>query len=278
MTTEEREIYFLLYKKMNFNTFQVKYTLEQLALDSSSKLELTKRKINTIIKNLLEKNYLQIVRKGVKGKPTIYKIVKIQEQMCNEYVPNVSRIGDECVPNKSQMIVEDTSVDDDTGTNVSRISNECVPNVSQMCNEYVTPINDKDKDIDKDKENNIYSLVIDKLNNLANTKYKSTTSKTKTLIKARQNEGFELEDFYTVIEKKVKKWKGDPEFEMYLRPVTLFGNKFESYLNENTGSKKLDKHKKGVYSGAIEENQRKIDEKLKDSEYVTFVNDEDIPF
>lgn len=80
-------------------------------------------------------------------------------------------------------------------------------------------------------DTNIYSLVIEKLNKLACKKYKSTTSKTKSLIDSRINEGFVLEDFYKVIEIKTSKWKGT-DMDQYLRPSTLFGTNFESYLNE----------------------------------------------
>lgn len=84
--------------------------------------------------------------------------------------------------------------------------------------------------------NNIYSLVIEKLNNLANTSYRSTTKKTKSLIRARVEEGFTLEDFYKVIENKVSEWQGT-EYEKYLRPETLFGTKFENYLNQRVKPK-----------------------------------------
>lgn len=51
-------------------------------------------------------------------------------------------------------------------------------------------------------------------------------------IHARWEDGFRLEDFKMVISKKSKGWKDDPEMSKYLRPSTLFGTKFESYLNE----------------------------------------------
>lgn len=84
--------------------------------------------------------------------------------------------------------------------------------------------------------NNIYSSVIEKLNYLANTSYKATTKKTQSLIRARVEEGFTLEDFYKVIEIKVSDWKGT-EFEKYIRPETLFGSKFENYLNQKVKPK-----------------------------------------
>ncbi|WP_028982866.1 conserved phage C-terminal domain-containing protein [Sporolactobacillus terrae] len=74
--------------------------------------------------------------------------------------------------------------------------------------------------------------VINHLNASAGTHYKSTTKKTKTLIHARLAEGFKQEDFMQVIDKKCKQWKKDKKMNRYLRPETLFGTKFEGYLNE----------------------------------------------
>lgn len=73
--------------------------------------------------------------------------------------------------------------------------------------------------------------VINYLNEKANKNYKSSTAKTKALINARAREGFELEDFKKVIDIKTREWKGS-DMERYLRPETLFGTKFEGYLNE----------------------------------------------
>ena len=77
-----------------------------------------------------------------------------------------------------------------------------------------------------------YKEIINYLNKKIGSRYKSTTKKTKKLIKARWNEGFRLDDFKTVIDKKCVEWMGDKEMEKYLRPPTLFNNKFESYLNQ----------------------------------------------
>lgn len=77
-----------------------------------------------------------------------------------------------------------------------------------------------------------YSEIIDHLNNLTGASFKHSTKKTKDLIKARFKEGFTLDNFKMVIEKKVIDWKNDDKMKKYLRPETLFGNKFEGYLNE----------------------------------------------
>ena len=69
------------------------------------------------------------------------------------------------------------------------------------------------------------------LNKKTNKRFKKTSVKTKSLINARLNEGFDEEDFYKVINIKSKQWL-HTEMEKYLRPETLFSNKFEGYLNE----------------------------------------------
>lgn len=78
---------------------------------------------------------------------------------------------------------------------------------------------------------NTYVSIVSYLNEKAGTAYKPTTSKTQAAIKARLAEGFTEEDFYTVIDKKCAEWLGDSKMEKYLRPETLFGTKFEGYLN-----------------------------------------------
>ena len=81
--------------------------------------------------------------------------------------------------------------------------------------------------------------IIDYLNTKANTKYKYSTDKTKKHIHARLEEGFTVEDFKTVIDKKCAEWIGT-DWEKYLRPETLFGTKFENYLNQKDNGNKQD--------------------------------------
>lgn len=98
---------------------------------------------------------------------------------------------------------------------------------------------DIDKDIDKEyilsgskPDSNPYKEIIDYLNQKANKKFKHTSQKTQTLIKARFKEKFTLDDFKQVIDIKTAQWLTDDKMSVYLRPETLFGTKFESYLNE----------------------------------------------
>lgn len=74
--------------------------------------------------------------------------------------------------------------------------------------------------------------IIDYLNSKIGTHYRATTRKTQSLIKARMNEGFTVDDFKKVIDNKSAEWGKDSKMSKYLRPETLFGTKFESYLNQ----------------------------------------------
>lgn len=77
----------------------------------------------------------------------------------------------------------------------------------------------------------IYKDIIDYLNSKLDKNYKWDNPNTKELINRRLNEGFNKDDFKTVIDKKHTDWKGT-KYEKYLVPTTLFGEKFESYLNQ----------------------------------------------
>ncbi len=87
----------------------------------------------------------------------------------------------------------------------------------------------------EDKED-IYSAIVEHLNKKAGTAYKHSSRKTRGLIQARLNENFILQDFYTVIDKKVTEWTGT-EWQKFIRPETLFSNKFEGYLNQKVNKK-----------------------------------------
>ena len=91
---------------------------------------------------------------------------------------------------------------------------------------------------------NIVDEVVNYLNERVGSNYKSNTPKTRDKIKARINEGFTLEDFKKVIDIKFIEWK-NTEFEKYLRPETLFGTKFESYLNQKV-KKTLNEYAKTI--------------------------------
>ncbi|WP_142155681.1 phage replisome organizer N-terminal domain-containing protein [Bacillus sp. FSL K6-0994] len=135
-------------------------------------------------------------------------------------------------------------------------------NMSRDVTINVTPSHatDIDKELDKDKElKDILSsnptddpetqeseipfkLIVDLLNKVTGKSFRHSSAATQRLIKARWNDGFRFEDFKTVILTKTHQWLKDDKMNKYLQPSTLFGTKFEGYLNEGVGVIKNAEH------------------------------------
>lgn len=88
----------------------------------------------------------------------------------------------------------------------------------------------------KSEANTEYEYIIESitnyLNSAAKTNFKTDTRETITLITAKLKSGYGEKDFKAVIDVKAGQWLNDSSMKGYLRPATLFGSKFESYLNE----------------------------------------------
>ena len=97
--------------------------------------------------------------------------------------------------------------------------------------EFIGTVTADDTEEPAHKEDKIpYSEIIGRLNTVCGTRFSTKTEATKKLIRGRFRDGFKLEDFYKVIDAKSAQWLHDERMSKYLRPQTLFGNKFESYL------------------------------------------------
>ena len=125
-------------------------------------------------------------------------------------------------------------------------------NSVNVCNNSINVCSNEQSKVKKRKVKNINTLssnldggqqketdeIIFYLNEKTGKHYKVKTPKTVRLIRARLKEGFTVEDFKAVIEKKCDDWLGNEKMERYLRPETLFGTKFEGYLNETPNNEK----------------------------------------
>ena len=96
----------------------------------------------------------------------------------------------------------------------------------------------KNKTESQKQEQIPYAEIIDYLNKKAGTHYRASSKATQRMIKARWHEGFKLEDFQKVIDIKTAEWLDNEDMCKYLRPETLFGTKFEGYLNEKPAKSK----------------------------------------
>ncbi|MDM8361530.1 conserved phage C-terminal domain-containing protein [Bacillus thuringiensis] len=89
--------------------------------------------------------------------------------------------------------------------------------------------------------------IVNYLNDVCGSSYRLTSKKTQTLINTRLVEGFTVDNFKTVIDTKAKEWLRTEQAK-YLRPETLFGTKFEGYLQQGKVEGKHGSSKGNRYS------------------------------
>ena len=158
---------------------------------------------------------------------TVFTLVKPQIDANNQRYENGKKGGKKPNPNR-----DGTKPEPNVNVNVNVNVNDKDKN-NMSGSEDGTPTHPEDKSADGaflDESGE----VVDYLNQAAGTAFRKTSKDTKKHIRARFNDGYTLDDFKTVIDHKVTEWKGT-EFERFLRPSTLFGSKFEGYLNQRDG-------------------------------------------
>lgn len=126
-----------------------------------------------------------------------------------------------------------SAVDGAVNSTVSELENLQYGTVKNTVSELEKLQTNKTENNKTEKSNNIdiVSEVILYLNQVAGTRFTAGSQATKKHINARLKEGYTLEDFKQVIDTKTSEWQGT-EFAKFLRPVTLFGTKFENYINQ----------------------------------------------
>ena len=136
-----------------------------------------------------------------------------------------------------------TLKDNNSYTENESVATKWQPNGNQMATQYSIGKNSIDIDkniynVEKETTNhqNVYAEIIDYLNEKTNSKYRASNKTTQKHINARLKERYTVDDFKSVIDKKCAEWLGT-NMEQYLRPETLFGTKFESYLNGKVSNK-----------------------------------------
>jgi len=118
--------------------------------------------------------------------------------------------------------------------------NKHMENVNEDVNKDINRIKDS-------KDKGSVDLIVTDLNCVLGTNYKTTSTKTADLISYRINDGFTVEDFKKVHRNMLFAWGADSKMVKYLRPETLYGTKFESYLNQKTSTTKLTSQGVGAY-------------------------------
>ena len=156
-------------------------------------------------------------------------IIKIKKELKDVGLMTEVRQGMN-LPNRIYLAALNGSVES-TFQEVQKVHHESVENTLSEVQKVHTI---KTENTKTENNNNILSIckeVISYLNLKAKKNFKIDTASHQKFIKARLKEGYALEDFKKVVDIMVAKWKGT-EYEQYLQPQTLFGNKMDNYLNQ----------------------------------------------
>jgi len=188
----------------------------------ANELDLSKRTIITIIESLTNRGLIVLDGKT--------RYLRPSEEYCN------------AMQNKSDWAI---AISGKNGFHSSKLvqesgGEETAPLPTQVVKKLHPTGEETSPSIDNNiNNNNIYIVreVVKCLNKETDMAFKSESKETVRLINARIKEGYTLENFETVIKHKTREWLHDSVMKQYLRPITLFGNKFEGYLNASSTTK-----------------------------------------
>lgn len=208
--------------------------------------QVTDRVIRKWISDLAQLGYLKIILVSKDGKiigRKMYPSNNFREEQMFQGGTNVPRVRNKCsAEGGTNVPLNITSINTINNNNniLSGKEPDPTPEPEEKENsEFTKKTSDSKKSKTTSKTEDIpYDRVIKYLNAKAGTNYRATNKATQRLIKARFNEGMTTKDFKKVIDNKCDDWVKDPKMCEYLRPATLFGSKFESYLNQKP--KRLD--------------------------------------
>ena len=189
-----------------------------------------------VIKDWKIHNYIQNDRYKPSTLPE-RDLLNIQKDKTYTLKSDVSRMDTECIQTVS--IGKDRLGKDRLGKD--RLGKDRLGKVSidTLC--HVTH-----DDVDKS-----HIEIIEYLNLKTGSKFKPTTKPYVQAIRSRLKEGYTVDDFKTVIDKKCREWKGT-KLEKYLTPKTLFApSHFDTYLNSNEMATMTDTERKVAELNAL---------------------------
>lgn len=122
-------------------------------------------------------------------------------------------------------------------TMCSSCTDGCVQSEQTNTRDYTETTTETNNNVSEEKPLKVVwtketNYIIDYLNKRTGKKYSVKTKKTAQLVHKLLDNGFTVEDFERVIDIKCKQWLNNEKMNQYLRPRTLFSEKFEDYLNE----------------------------------------------
>ena len=207
----------------------------RIALASNCVLDLSKKYVKASIANALDFTLAEFDEFLIYLLEECDLIIQVESGITtNEVQENYVKVSEKRMKNKAGYVKKPILKTAESSTKLAGIENQPTGMQIQLSENIQTKVKEtkvKESKVNKSKD---VVIIINDLNERLGYKkgYSAKSEKTQSLILARLKEGYSLEDFITVNEKKVDSWKTDPNMCKFLRPETLYGNKFEGYLNE----------------------------------------------
>ncbi|SDP06984.1 conserved phage C-terminal domain-containing protein [Clostridium gasigenes] len=214
--------------------------------------DLSKSRCSTIINTLKKKGYIIINYIYKEDRKTVERrVIKVNENMLTKKsvkkTKNMKQVNEKADLGELEIIEPVVKIAKEPSVQIQLTIKQCEEETGQAIGtagisetegiggEAEDSIEKNGEPISVNTKEVSCGEIINYLNEKCHKKYRLTTGKTQKLINARVREGFVIADFKNVIDRKSKSWLGC-SMEKYLRPETLFGTKFESYLNENSSN------------------------------------------
>lgn len=165
--------------------------------------------INSAISELISFGWIEKEQVRISGRFSHNEFtINIEQKAVNGITVNGKAVNGKTVNGKSAP------------TNTNRTNTE-ITNTEEILSSEIVVVDDIP-----------YSEIIDHLNYTTQSSFKASSDKTRSLIRARWAEGFRLNDFMYVHSVKNAEWGKDDAMAKFLRPETLYSNKFEAYRNQ----------------------------------------------
>jgi uncharacterized phage protein (TIGR02220 family) len=234
------------------NKVYIYYTREEAQED----LNIGNKKVCDLFKELNQYGLIEEVRQGLNKANIIYVKKFIEQPAKQENIRTCENDTSRHVKNTYQEVRKSHA--NNTNINNTNIINKDIVGKPDSTQNLSL--------VENKKENEVAQEVITYLNEKTNKQFKTTTHKYTTLITGLLKNGYTIADLKKVIDTKCTWWLDDDRNNMYLRPTTLFGNKFDEYLNEQPKTKE---NKKEPWKNF---NQTDKKEYLKDFQYANVRN------
>lgn len=248
-------------------------TNEQL----SNATTLSERELRGASRRLIEAGFIKVEKKGLPARNHYTVNVDALVEFFSEDVESrdldnggddESRDDKSCRNNDDQSLQNAATIGHETQAhNKNDSNNETIRTNKHIVRKQASAQRPAPSRPLNEEERESVELVVAALNEATGSRYRSTSATTLRHLLARLRDGFTVEDCKEVIRKKSEEW-GGTDMAKYLRPETLFGPKFEGYLNAPEDPKAKERAEKAK---ADAEWRKSIDERCADW-------DEDIPF